>query len=614
MISRTGYYGAALLALAAALPAQTLSNQTLNGKYFFRHVSLGTDGASVTNLSDSRSIAGTITFDGKGGFTFTGQQLNGTAAAAAQTGSGAYSVDAGGFVIMDSPLRANAKINARYGSEAVLGSSTESADNSFDLFVAIPAPTGTATLGGPYTVMAVEFPGAATSTMRATQFSLNAQALGNLAAFSVTGHAVNISAGRPQTQQVTGATFTMGNDGSGTFTVGTANPANLLSGTRNLYISASGNVILGGSVAAGGHDIVIGVKTATGANAATWTGTYWGAGLRVDALSVSGYAGSLYSDSKSKIVWSKRYKDLVPSGGVGTLDFTGVNATAYTVNPDGTGAVDLTVIGLNSGGKVLVGASINPLDQNAYEIYFGEQTPALSGTGVFLNPQKVQNAASFAPGGAPISPGQFVSLFGNGLAKSLMTAAPPYPPTLNGVSVQINGKAAPIYFVSDGQINALVPFATAGPTATIVVNNGGVNSNTVTVPVAATAPGVYTVPSLGVGPGAILHADYSLVSDANPATAGETVLIYLTGMGVTSPAVADGTAGTVTTLYKAVSSVNVFVGGQAGTIAFNGLAPGFPGLYQINVTLPNPLPGTGRLPLAIATGNAYHDQVDIPVK
>jgi uncharacterized protein (TIGR03437 family) len=45
-----------------------------------------------------------------------------------------------------------------------------------------------------------------------------------------------------------------------------------------------------------------------------------------------------------------------------------------------------------------------------------------------------------------------------------------------------------------------------------------------------------------------------------------------------------------------------------------GLAPGFPGLYQINVTLPATLPGTGRLPLAIGTGNAYHDQVDISVK
>jgi uncharacterized protein (TIGR03437 family) len=80
--------------------------------------------------------------------------------------------------------------------------------------------------------------------------------------------------------------------------------------------------------------------------------------------------------------------------------------------------------------------------------------------------------------------------------------------------------------------------------------------------------------------------------------------------------VPDGTAGTVSTLYKSVSDVGVYVAGNAGTIAFNGLAPGFPGLYQINVTLPTVLPKgkNGRLPLAISTGNAFHDQVDISIK
>ena len=98
--------------------------------------------------------------------------------------------------------------------------------------------------------------------------------------------------------------------------------------------------------------------------------------------------------------------------------------------------------------------------------------------------------------------------------KSNQIAAPPYPSSLNGVSVLINNKPAPLYFVSPGQLNVLVPLATTGPTATIVVQNGGVNSNTVTVPVAATSPGVYTLDQSGSGGGAILHADYSLVNAA----------------------------------------------------------------------------------------------------
>jgi uncharacterized protein (TIGR03437 family) len=136
----------------------------------------------------------------------------------------------------------------------------------------------------------------------------------------------------------------------------------------------------------------------------------------------------------------------------------------------------------------------------------------------------------------------------------------------------------------------------------------------VTVPVAPTAPGVYSLDQSGSGPGAILHADFGLVNAARPAAPGETVLIYLTGMGTVNPAVSDGTAGGSNPLNKSVSDVVVLVAGQQATVGYNGLAPGFPGLYQINVTLPTILAGGGNLPLAIQTNNAYHDQVDIPIK
>jgi uncharacterized protein (TIGR03437 family) len=596
--------------MGVSAEAQVLTNQALTGKYYFRHISLGTDGSSVTNFTDTRSLIGNITFDGSGHFSFTGQQATGNSTAVSQQGQGVYTVDPGGFVKMDSPLRSGATINARYSTEAILGSSTESADRTFDLFAAIPAPAGGAILGGPYTTVVLEFPGAGTTNMRATQFSLNALPLGVLSSFTVNGHAANLAQGRPETQPVTGATFTMGPDGTGTFTVGAADSTSLLSGVRNLYLSASGNVILGGSPAS--HDIVIGVKALTGATNATWNSTLWGAGLRVDTGSVSGYSGAISARGQGKITWSKRVKQLALSAGVSVTDFTGINA--YSLNADGSGTVDLTLVGVGTGGKLVVGASVNPADPGAYEIYFGVPEPALTGSGVFLNPLGVINAASFAPAGNPISPGQFVALFGTGLAASNQTAKPPYPNTLNGVSVLINGKNAPLYFVSPTQINALVPFATTGTTATITVQNGSAMSNTVTVPLAATSPGVYSLDQSGSGSGAILHADYSLVNDASPAAAGETVLIYLTGMGTTNPSVADGTAGNTPTLYNAVAQPAIYIGGVAGKVQFNGLAPGYPGLYQINVTLPATLPGTGRLPLAIGTNNAYHDQVDISVK
>jgi uncharacterized protein (TIGR03437 family) len=83
-------------------------------------------------------------------------------------------------------------------------------------------------------------------------------------------------------------------------------------------------------------------------------------------------------------------------------------------------------------------------------------------------------------------------------------------------------------------------------------------------------------------------------------------------MGAVTPTVPDGTAGKSNPLSYAISPT-VYIGGQAATVVYSGLAPGFPGLYQMNVTIPTNLTSAGNLPLAIQTPNAFHDQVFIPV-
>jgi uncharacterized protein (TIGR03437 family) len=167
--------------------------------------------------------------------------------------------------------------------------------------------------------------------------------------------------------------------------------------------------------------------------------------------------------------------------------------------------------------------------------------------------------------------------------------------------------------VSAGQINCLVPYSTAGATATIQVQNGTASSNTVTVPVALTSPGIYSLDQSGTGSGAIEHANGTVVNAANPAAPNETVVVYLTGMGAVTPTIADGTASTGTTLNQTVMPT-VYVAYQQATVHFSGLAPGFPGLYQLNVTIPMSLSSAGNFPLAIGTANAFHDQVLIPLQ
>jgi len=600
-----------LAVLAAPISAQTLGNQSLNGKFFFRHVSLGTD--ITGSLTDPRSLLGTMSFDGAGHYSFTGQQVIGNNAATSQSGSGGYSIDPAGFVSLDNPQRSGAKVNARLSpGELLLGATTETADTTFDLFAAIPAPAGGAVLNGPFWTVTLEFPGGTTAAARNTIFSLNNSSLGDLSAISVTGHAANLSGGQPITQQVTGATYTLNPDGTGTVNFGAASSSALLSGSKSLYLSADGSMILGGSTATGAHDVLIGVKAASNITNASWNATSWGAGLRVNPESnradVSDYSGSVAARGAGKLTWTRRIKPL----GFAAIDFTGISP--YTLNSDGTGSVQLIKVALGASGKAFVGSAIDPADPGAYEVYFGAQVPTLTGSGIFINPLGVLNAAGFAPAGNPISPGEFIALFGSGLAPSTQTAAPPYPASLNGVTVLINDTAAPIYYVSAGQINCLVPFNTHGPTATVTVQIGAAKSNTVTVPVAATAPAVYSLDNSGSGPGAILHTDFSVVNSAKPATAGETVLVFLTGMGAVTPPVADGTAGGANPPSNANAAVAVLIAGEQSTVIYNGLAPGFPGLYQINVRLPPFLLTTGPVPLAIQTPNAFHDQVDIVVK
>src|SRR5579862_9658019 len=226
----------AALYSTSVVSAQTLSNQSLSGKFFFRYVSIGSD--SSGNATDPRSALGTITFNGSGSYSFTGQQVTGGAAAASATGTGVYSVDPAGNVILDSLLRSGDKVNARLSAEALIGSGTETADNTFDMLVAIPAPTGTATLGGPYWVVTLEFPGGMVANARNAFFSMNSSGIGQLAAISVYGHAANFGNSAPTTQQVTGATYNVTSAGLGTISFGTASTSALLSGGKNVYLSA----------------------------------------------------------------------------------------------------------------------------------------------------------------------------------------------------------------------------------------------------------------------------------------------------------------------------------------------------------------------------------------
>jgi uncharacterized protein (TIGR03437 family) len=166
--------------------------------------------------------------------------------------------------------------------------------------------------------------------------------------------------------------------------------------------------------------------------------------------------------------------------------------------------------------------------------------------------------------------------------------------------------------VSPTQISAIVPYETPAGIAEIQVSSSGSNSNRITVYVNRTAPGVFAVPATGLGFAAALHGDYSLVSNANPARPGETIAVYLTGLGATNPPVATGAPGTVGPFSETTETLDASVGGKAAKIVFSGLAPFLRGLYQINIELPTTV-ASGSQYLDIGGPDALSSQIQLPI-
>jgi adhesin/invasin len=222
----------------------------------------------------------------------------------------------------------------------------------------------------------------------------------------------------------------------------------------------------------------------------------------------------------------------------------------------------------------------------------------------------VVNGASYQ---AALAPGSIVSIFGNGLAGSTMSASTAnLPPFLGSVNVYFNGIAAPLFYASPGQINAQVPYELTPGTVTVEVDGLAVARQTATV--SATAPGIFTTNSSGTGPGAILRAnDYQLVSQSTPTQAGAYILIYCTGLGALTNPIVEGNPGPNPPLTT-VAVPQVTIGNMAAPVTFSGLAPGFAGLYQVNAQVPAGVPAGNIVPVTLAVNGVSSNTVTITVQ
>ncbi|HEV1285381.1 MAG TPA: TIGR03118 family protein [Bryobacteraceae bacterium] len=209
----------------------------------------------------------------------------------------------------------------------------------------------------------------------------------------------------------------------------------------------------------------------------------------------------------------------------------------------------------------------------------------------------VQNAASGATGA--IAPGEILALTGItiGPRPAVSSAVSPVGTSLGGTTVTINGTPAPILYTQADQTNIIVPWGATGTTASIVVTQGTTVSQTLSVPIAAAAPGLFTLS----GGALAWNQDGTLNSATNAAPAGSVVVLYATGLGQTDPAGTDGAKYGNLVLAETVTPVTATVGGKAATVIYAGGAPGqVAGVMQVEVVVPTGA-GTGAVPVVITS-------------
>jgi len=225
-----------------------------------------------------------------------------------------------------------------------------------------------------------------------------------------------------------------------------------------------------------------------------------------------------------------------------------------------------------------------------------------------IAPGGVVNAATSAS--SPVSPGSLVSIYGTNLSGATGSAtSTPLPTSLNGVTVTVNGATVPLVYVSPTQINVQLPYETATGTAGATVNSGCGPSAAVSFPVAVAAP--YIFASAG-GDAVVQNQDFSINSASNAASVGSIVTVYLIGIGPLDNQVATGAAAPTDRLVQARLPYKALIGGFDTSVKFLGLTPGFVGLAQANLEIPNLSPG--RYPVVITVNGVDSNAASIYVK
>ncbi|MFB3777466.1 MAG: hypothetical protein ACE141_07630 [Bryobacteraceae bacterium] len=247
---------------------------------------------------------------------------------------------------------------------------------------------------------------------------------------------------------------------------------------------------------------------------------------------------------------------------------------------------------------LLAGAAAAALVCFAADPVCRPQAPCYSG-------DSIVSAASGAP--AALAPNSLASIYGTGLSyvERAITGADilagELPTVLpgTGVRVLVGGIPAHIYYVSPGQVNFLIPSNIKPAAVTVQLTRDGTAGPAVQVTLREEAPALF---QLDLATIVASHSDYSVVTREAPARPGEWIILWATGLGPVVPPAAYGKIPTQAAQIKQLDAFRVLLDGAPvppSHIGYAGVAPGWGGLYQINVKLPDDAPVNPEIRIAI---------------
>ena len=280
--------------------------------------------------------------------------------------------------------------------------------------------------------------------------------------------------------------------------------------------------------------------------------------------------------------------ELVDDAAVLALFNNGDSATPLRFLGGGRYTATWAPLGTQAQANVILQAQVGSFRDRVHVIGFID-----GGAATVISPFGVVNGASFR-GGEAISPGEIISVFGRDLTagQQFQADAIPLSTVLGDTSLRVGPVDAPLYFAGATQLNVQAPFElSAGSTTQLIARLGAQYSVPVEIAVASARPGVFTLLPTDPDRAIVQNQDFSINSPENPAARGEAIVAYVSGAGAVEPSVATGEGSpSAEPLARAVGAATVTVGGEEAEVLYLGMTPGFVGLAQVNLFVPESAP------------------------